>query len=65
MADCDSFDFDADGDVDLADVVRFLSCFSGTGQAVDAGCAAADLDGDGDSDLADFLTLQALVIGPQ
>lgn len=58
-------DLDADGDVDLADVIRFLSCFSGAGQALDADCAAADLDGDGDSDLADFLTLQALVIGLQ
>ena len=56
-------DFDADGDIDLADVVRFLSCFSGAGQAFDTGCAAADLDGDGDSDLADFLALQELVTG--
>ena len=60
-------DFDRDGDVDLADVVTFQACFSGSGTTFPGAtiCYAADLDWDGDVDLADLLTFQAHFTGPK
>jgi len=62
-------DFDADGDVDLADHAALPGCLGGPGKPVspeDAGCAltctlAFDLDLDGDVDLKDY---QAISLGP-
>jgi len=59
-------DFDADGDVDLADHAVFADCVAGPDEATPpAGCAAADfadadLDGDGDVDLIDAAIFQTL-----
>ena len=56
-------DFDFDGDVDLADFLRFGECFTPAGAAHAPGCAAADFDFDGDVDLADLLVFQARFSG--
>lgn len=58
-------DFDGDGDVDLADVALFTSCFSGpavthTGTPL---CTATDLDHDGDVDQTDYAFMQACFSG--
>ncbi len=47
-------DFDADGDVDAADYLRWHGCLSGPGEAVVGACRPADLDADGDVDLRDY-----------
>ncbi len=58
-------DFDADGDVDLDDFVRYQACFNGPNRpAPAADCDGADFDGDTDVDLTDFQTLQACFNGP-
>ncbi|MGB9624753.1 MAG: hypothetical protein ACPMAQ_07810 [Phycisphaerae bacterium] len=58
-------DFDADGDVDLADFGTFQACFNGPNRLPSrSGCAPADLDGDGDVDLADFGAFQSCFNGP-
>jgi len=58
-------DFDADGDVDLADFGVFQSCFNGPNRAAkQTGCDAADLDGDRDVDLGDFGMFQSCFNGP-
>ncbi|MBN1489032.1 MAG: hypothetical protein JXA69_03875 [Phycisphaerae bacterium] len=58
-------DFDADGDVDLADFAQFAGCFNGPNRPPAAGCAAdADFDGDIDVDLADFAVFSACFNGP-
>ncbi len=58
-------DFDADGDVDLADFGTFQTCFNGPNRLPSrSGCAPADLDGDGDVDLADFGAFQSCFNGP-
>ncbi|MBN1514243.1 MAG: hypothetical protein JXB13_19660 [Phycisphaerae bacterium] len=60
-------DFDADGDVDLADFALFQSCFRGAGLPC-PGCPAcpadADLDGDDDVDNADFTVFEGCLNGP-
>jgi hypothetical protein len=45
---------DRDGDIDGADFGILSSCFSGTGNSIEAGCETADLDGDGDVDGTDY-----------
>ncbi len=58
-------DFDADGDVDLADFTALQACFNGPNHATKTGCAAhADLDNDADVDLMDFSAFQACFNGP-
>ena len=48
-------DFDADSDVDEADRLQFLACFTGPGGGpVGPGCEAGDFDGDGDVDCDDW-----------
>ncbi len=47
-------DFDADGDVDLRDYSKLMSCFSGANASfADAACALTDYNLDGDIDLDD------------
>ncbi|HRX84897.1 MAG TPA: FG-GAP-like repeat-containing protein [Phycisphaerae bacterium] len=50
-------DMDLDGDVDAADALPFIDCFTGPGSGAVVyadGCAAADLTADGDVDLDDY-----------
>lgn len=56
-------DFDADGDVDVADFGVFTACFSGAGNPVPPGCEAADFDCDGDVDIEDFAVFAANFTG--
>jgi N-acetylneuraminic acid mutarotase len=58
-------DIDRDGDVDLADFVRFQACFNGPNRlAREANCESADVDRDGDVDLSDFGVFSACFNGP-
>ena len=45
---------DADGDLDLDDVRRFIPCMTGPGGTVEKACERGDVDGDADIDLRDF-----------
>ncbi|HOW73268.1 MAG TPA: hypothetical protein PKY77_21935 [Phycisphaerae bacterium] len=56
-------DFDADGDVDLDDLMAFEACFSGPAVPYATGCAAKDYDGDNDVDQADFGKFQRCFSG--
>ncbi len=56
-------DFDADGDVDLADFGFLQACYSGSGTSYATGCARADLDGDNDVDQNDFTLFKACIGG--
>ncbi len=56
-------DFDADGDVDLADFGLLQACYSGSGVAYPTGCAKADFDGDNDVDQTDFTQFKACLGG--
>lgn len=57
-------DFDRDGDVDAADLQRFVACFSGPAiPQEDVPCRAADFDEDGDVDLSDFGIFQRCFSG--
>ena len=50
-------DLDLDGDVDAADALPFIDCFTGPGSGAVVyadGCSAADLTADGDVDLDDY-----------
>ncbi len=58
-------DFDADGDVDLADFGTFQRCFNGPNRPYGAtGCEGADFDTDNDVDLSDFGAFQLCFNGP-
>lgn len=58
-------DFDCDGDVDLGDFGRFLTCFNGpTRPYAQERCWDADFDLDNDVDLADFAEFLACFNGP-
>lgn len=63
-------DVDGDGDVDLADFSKFLSCFNGPnrpwpGPPVDQqACVCLNTDGDNDVDLADFSVFLSCFNGP-
>ncbi len=58
-------DFDADGDVDLADFGFFQRCFGGPNRPIsEPDCRAADLDRDADVDLSDFAMFQTCFNGP-
>lgn len=60
-----SGDFDADGDVDLADFAAFVACLSGPADLPDGGCAAFDFPpGDGVVDLRDGAALLRAVSAP-
>jgi len=50
---------DADGDLDSADVDRFVACLTGPGLVGDDNCDRGDTDGDGDIDLRDYAALQS------
>ena len=52
------FDFDGDDDVDLADFIELVACFSGAGVAHAPGCVLGDADFDGDVDLSDTIAFQ-------
>ena len=52
-------DLDTDGDVDLADMMSFQQCFSGSGHGPHPDCFEADVDNDGDVDLSDFIRIQS------
>lgn len=56
-------DFDADGDMDVADLLIFYQGFSGPGQRTPI--PETDLDGDGDTDLADLIIFQTAFTGSQ
>jgi hypothetical protein len=62
---CQSFgDFDADGDVTLADFADFTNCFSGTtGGWILDGCPCGDFEEDDDSDLTDYAEFYLLLTG--
>jgi len=54
-------DFDADGDVDVADYAAFEPCFTGPDATEPpSGCEPFDADVDGNIDLADFSVFQRL-----
>ncbi len=57
------FDFDGDHDVDLADFLAFVACFSGPGVAHAPGCESGDADLDGDVDLSDAIAFQNALTG--
>jgi hypothetical protein len=61
----DRFDFDVDGDVDVADYVTFAACAGDPDVAPPAtsSCNMADADADGDVDLADFAEFQVALTG--
>lgn len=61
-------DLDADGDIDVQDVVRFNACMTAPlavpGGTLSAQCTPVDYDHDGDVDQTDFGTLQKCISGP-
>ena len=57
------FDFDGDDDVDLADFLEFVACFSGSGVTHVPGCEPGDADLDGDVDLSDAIAFQNALTG--
>ncbi len=65
LDECERGDFDADGDVDLGDLLILQSCFTGADQTVTAGCREIDMDGDGDVDLADLVSFLERFTGAQ
>ena len=58
-------DADRDGDVDLADYLQLVQCFSGTSMPISADCHALDFDRNGHVDLADLVAFQAAFTGPR
>ena len=56
-------DFDTDGDIDLADFLDLVRCFTGPNRTVSLDCLAADLDLDLDVDLADLIVFQTVFTG--
>jgi hypothetical protein len=61
---CSRVNFDADGDVDLADFAAFQACFGGPGQPVAPACSGADSDTDDDVDVTDFSVFVGCFNGP-
>ncbi len=62
---CGAGDVEADGDIDMNDVVAFHNCFTGPNAGpLAAGCAVFDFDADQDIDLTDWCSLQILLTGP-
>ncbi|UCG15999.1 MAG: hypothetical protein JSV19_11965 [Phycisphaerales bacterium] len=57
-------DWNADGDVDLADYQAFAGCHLGPTMSVDVTCTLFDFDGDVDVDVGDFAAFQAAFTGP-
>ena len=58
-------DADHDGDVDLADYLQLVECFSPAANSIGAGCKTFDFDDDSDVDLADFVAFQSAFTGPR
>ena len=58
-------DADGDGDVDVADYLQLVECFSGTATPIASDCDVFDFDGDADVDLSDFVAFQAAFTGTQ
>ena len=56
-------DADGDGDVDLADYLQLVECFSGTATPIASDCDVFDFDGDGNVGLADLVAFQAAFTG--
>ena len=52
-------DADFDGDVDLANYISFLACFTAPSVPPGAACYSFDFDGDNDVDLTDLVAFQA------
>jgi len=58
-------DYDADGDVDLADFAAWDACTTGPGAGPPASmCAIMDIDSDADVDLADFAEFSTILANP-
>ncbi|MCH7527481.1 MAG: hypothetical protein IID39_08595 [Planctomycetes bacterium] len=57
-------DFDGDGDVDLDDFERFLTCVTGPDGGVLPDCDPGDFDTDNDVDFTDFAAFQRAFTGP-
>jgi hypothetical protein len=58
-------DFDADGDVDMADFQHFQVCFNGPNRpTANVDCEPADFDADADVDMSDFRVFQGCFNGP-
>lgn len=58
-------DFDADGDVDLADVTQFEECYTHGAATDPLFCVAADLTRDGCVDLYDLREMISRLSGPR
>ena len=56
-------DADRDGDVDLADYLQMIKCFSPAANSSAAGCETFDFDDDSDVDLGDFVAFQTAYTG--
>lgn len=57
-------DFDADGDVDLADYMHLQRCFGGPAVPPSGGCENADVNGDGHVGVDDLHGMLAALNGP-
>lgn len=51
-------DFNDDGETDLGDAARFVSCLTGSGAPISAECKVCDIDRDGVVDLRDVVSFQ-------
>ncbi len=60
---CDAFDYDTDGDVDLADYSVFQGCFNATG--LTAPCLRGDSNADDVVDMEDFVDFESVFTGPK
>ena len=58
-------DADGDGDVDIADFMAMMRCFTGSNVQAADGCGTFDFDGDGDIDLRDQIAWQSAFTGSQ
>ena len=56
-------DSDCDADLDLADFVTFVDCFTGPDGSAQPQCRPFDTDMDDDVDLADLVAFQAAFTG--
>ena len=56
-------DADRDGDIDVADYLQLVECFSGTATPIPSDCDVFDFDGDGHVGLADLVAFQSAFTG--
>ncbi len=57
-------DFDSDGDVDLADVAAFQTCFRVIDLRAISHCPAGDRNQDASVDLTDYSAMYSAINGP-